>query len=435
MHSNSPLTDRLRRLLPETPFLRKLLMLASGTMAGQAILVLSSPLLTRMFTPAEFGGFAVFAAIAAIAGIGTGLRFDFAIPIVRDDADAAALVGMTVLCSVATTALAVLAIWLGRTWLGELTDMSTFWIWLWLLPLAMLLWGLGCAMSFWSVRRGRFAVNGTAFTLQAGSQAGSQLIFGLFGGGVPGLIVGFIIGYFARLGYYVVRVPRVEWALFAQPRLSQIWHNALVNWRYPAMALPSQLLESTCQMAPVIIVAWLFGPGTAGWYALGQRIIGLPVRVLSEAASQVLLGELRHLDGQGLHRFFLRTVFLFTGLGLIGMIPVFLFAPPVFAVVFGEPWREAGIIVQLLVPFYLLRFVVMPISQVLYYLQRQGLVLLSSILTTLAMLGSFGAGYYRALDAQATILLFSLTSSASLALYLAVTWVLTKNANANLLRE
>ena len=435
MHSNSPLTHRLRRLLPETPFLRKLLMLASGTMAGQAILVLSSPLLTRMFTPAEFGNFAVFAAIAAIAGIGTGLRFELAIPIVRDDVDAAALVGMTVLCSVATTALALLAIWLGRAWLGELIDMSTFWMWLWLLPLAMLLWGLGSAMSFWSVRRGRFAVNGTAFTMQAGGQAGSQVVFGLLGAGVPGLIIGFVFGYFARLGYYALRVPRVEWALFARPGLSRVWHNAIANWRYPALALPSQLLESICQMAPVIIVAWLFGPGTAGWYALGQRIVGLPVRVLSEAASQVLLGELRHLDGQNLHRFFLRTVFLFTGLGLLGMVPVLLFAPPIFAFAFGEPWREAGIIVQLLVPFHLARFVVIPISQVLYYLERQALVLLSSILTTLAMLGSFATGAHLALDSQATILLFSLTSSASLALYLAVTWILTKNASPNLERE
>lgn len=435
MHSDSPLTDRLRRLLPETSFLRKLLMLASGTMAGQAILVLSSPLLTRLFTPAEFGGFAVFAAVAAIAGIGAGLRFELAVPIVREDADAAALVGMAAFCSAVTTALATLVIWLAEPWLGELVGPTMFWLWLWLLPLAMLLWGWGSALSFWSVRRGRFAVNGTAFTLQSGGQAGSQLVFGLFSAGVPGLITGFLVGYLVRFGYHAVRVPRPEWALIARPRPGLIRHAVVRNWRYPALALPSQLLESICQMAPVILVAWLFGPGTAGWYALGQRIIGLPVRVLSEAASQVLLGELRHLDSHRLHHFFLRTVFLFAGLGLLGMLPVLLFAPPLFALAFGEAWREAGVIVQLLVPFHLMRFVVIPISQVLYYLQQQAFVLLSSVLTTLAMLGSFGAGYYWSLEAQPTILLFSLTASASLALYLAVTWVLTKITAPSLSRE
>lgn len=431
MHSNSPLRGRLRRLLPETSFLRKLLMLASGTMAGQAILVLSSPLLTRLFTPAEFGGFAVFAAVAAIAGIGTGLRFELAVPLVRKDVDAAALVGIAACCSLATTALAVLVIRLGEPWLGELVGPTTYWLWLWLLPLAMLFWGWGSALSFWSVRRGRFAVNGTAFTLQSGGQAGSQLVFGLVSAGVPGLITGFVVGYLVRFGYHAWRVPRAEWALGARLRTARIRHSAVTNWRYPAFALPSQLLESICQMAPVILVAWLFDAGTAGWYALGQRIIGLPVRVLSEAASQVLLGELRHLDRQELHRFFLRTVVLFIGLGLLGMVPVLLFAPPLFAIAFGEAWREAGTIVQLLVPFHLMRFVVIPISQVLYYLKRQAFVLLSSVLTTLAMLGSFGAGYYWSLEAQPTILLFSLTASTSLALYLAVTWILTKNIKIN----
>ncbi|MEO1020499.1 MAG: lipopolysaccharide biosynthesis protein, partial [Pseudomonadota bacterium] len=82
---------RLIGLLPETPFLRKLSILASGTVLGQALVILSSPLLTRLFTPAEFGVFAVFAGLAGIAGGLAGLRYEFAIPVMEADADAAAL--------------------------------------------------------------------------------------------------------------------------------------------------------------------------------------------------------------------------------------------------------------------------------------------------------------------------------------------------------
>ncbi|WP_373488174.1 lipopolysaccharide biosynthesis protein [Blastomonas sp.] len=429
MNRISLLRHRVRRLLPETSFLRKLLMLAGGTVAGQAILVLSSPLLTRLFTPAEFGAFAVFAAVVAIAGMGTGLRFELAIPIVRDEADAAGLVGMTVLCTLVTTGLALLFMWQTDVRALINTPDVGLWLWLWLLPLAMLLWGLGSALSFWSVRRGRFAVSGKALTMQFGSQAGSQLAFGFAGAGTPGLIVGFLLGYAARSAYHAVRVPRDEWQLFAAQGPTKIWHSAITNWRYPLMALPSQLLESICQMAPVIIMAWLFGPATAGWYALSQRIMGLPVRVLSEAASQVFLGELRHIESHDLLRFFLRTLLFFTIIGLFGLIPIVILAPPLFALVFGETWRAAGTMVQLLAPLYLLRFVMMPISQVLYYLKRQAFVLLSSILTALAMIGSFSVSYIFALEANEAILLFSLTSSVSLVIYLGVTWIVAKNGS------
>ncbi len=429
MNRFSLLRHRVHRLLPETPFLRKLLMLASGTVAGQAILVVSSPLLTRLFTPSEFGVFAVFAAVVAIAGMGTGLRFEMAIPIVQDDADAAGLFSMTVLCTLLTTGLAALFVWQAGAWFRTLINTPELGPWLWLLPLAMLLWGLGSALSFWSVRRGRFAVNGKAVTLQFGSQAGSQLAFGFAGAGMPGLVVGYLLGYAGRSGYHALRVPRAEWQLFAAQRPARIWQSAITNWRYPLMALPSQLLESICQMAPVIVMAWLFGPATAGWYALSQRIMGLPVRVLSEAASQVFLGELRHIESRDLLRFFLKTLLFFTAIGLFGMLPVLFFAPSAFALVFGESWRTAGVMVQLLAPLYLLRFVVMPISQVLYYLKRQGLVLISSILSTLAIIGSFSASYVLELDAHDAILLFSLASSVSLMIYLLVTWLLAKQAS------
>jgi O-antigen/teichoic acid export membrane protein len=45
----------LGRLLPESAFLRKLSVLASGSILGQVLVILSSPFLTRLFTPEEFG--------------------------------------------------------------------------------------------------------------------------------------------------------------------------------------------------------------------------------------------------------------------------------------------------------------------------------------------------------------------------------------------
>jgi O-antigen/teichoic acid export membrane protein len=420
--------NKLRALLPDKAFLRKCWLVASGTIAGQALVVLSSPLLTRLYTPEEFGLFAVFGALAGIAGTATGLRFEYAVPLLRDDRDAAAMVGLVALTSILLGLAAMVGIWFFGAFLVRAVEAPSLEAWLWLLPPAIVIWGFGSALSYWSVRRGTYGVNGFNRTLQLGSQTAGQVGLGITGLGAPGLILGYVLGYVIRTGHYLWRLTAAERRVLARPSPGRIWRNARDHWRYPAFAFPSSLLAQTSQLAPALLVAVLFGPAMAGFYALGQRIVGLPVRMLSEAGSQVFLGEMRDLAHADLRRLFLRTIILFTGLGLIGMLPVMLFAQPLFVLIFGEAWREAGLLVQLLLPLYLARFVSLPISQLLHALNRQDMHLFLAILGNLALVFSFGAGYLLALDVLTTILLFSLSSTAISIGRLVVCWRLVRRA-------
>jgi O-antigen/teichoic acid export membrane protein len=420
----------LRRWLPEISFLRKLSILAGGTLLGQALVVLSSPLLTRFFTPEEFGVFAVFGALAGILAAIVALRFEFAVLVATDDEDAAALVMVTIVAAAAMALLQAFLIWRLGAWFVAVVDTPALAGWLWLLPPATFTWGIGSALAQWSIRRNTYAVNGVNRTLQLGSQAGGQVVLGLLGAGAPGLIVGYMGGYVVRTGHYLRYLPAGDRLLFLSRRPAALWRNARTHWRYPAFAFPSGLLHSSCDLAPVFLIAALYGPTMAGWYGLGQRVLALPMQMLSQVASQIFLGETRGLDGPALHRLFLRTLTLFAGLGVVGMLPLLLYGPELFAFVFGTPWREAGHIVQLLVPLYLVRFIVQPVSQLLYALKRQAIHLLSAGFNALALIGSFGAGYAFEFDAYATILLYSLTSSLAFLFYLGISWHLARQGRA-----
>jgi O-antigen/teichoic acid export membrane protein len=418
--------QRLTGLLPEISFLRKLSALVGGTLAGQALVILVSPLLTRLFTPEEFGVFAVFAALAGILGASATLRFEYAVPVAANDEDAAALVMVAIVATGLTAALQTLLIWYFGARLVTVVEAPALAGWLWLLPPASLTWGFGSALAHWSIRRNTYAVNGLNRTLHLGSQAGGQVVFGLLGTGGPGLIVGYLVGYVVRVGHYLGSLRVGERRLLRSQPPAALWRRACESWRYPAFAFPSGLLHNSAELVPVFLVAALYGTSVAGLYALGQRVMSLPMQMLSQVASQVFLGELRGLDPAAIHRLFLRTIALFTGLGLLGMVPLLLFAPALFAIVFGETWRESGSIVQLLVPLYLVRFIVQPISQLLYAFGRQAIHLLSAGLAMLALLASFGAGHVLDLDAHLTILLYSLTSSATFLLYLWISWAMAR---------
>ena len=89
----------LRLATPDRPHphrsARRLALLSGGTLLGQLLLVLVSPLLTRLYVPAEFGVLAVFMSLNGILGGIASLRYEHGVIAARDEADAVDMVWVT----------------------------------------------------------------------------------------------------------------------------------------------------------------------------------------------------------------------------------------------------------------------------------------------------------------------------------------------------
>jgi O-antigen/teichoic acid export membrane protein len=172
-----------------------------------------------------------------------------------------------------------------------------------------------------------------------------------------------------------------------------------------------------------VLLAILYGPAVAGWFGLGQRVMGLPAKLLAQAASQVFLGEAPNLGSDAaVRRLFLRSAAGFALLGLVGMAPVLVLGPSLFALVFGEPWREAGTMAALLVPQHLARFIVVPISQTLNIYGRQDLHLTAAAVNASALALAFGLARPLGLGPVAAVAAYSAGSTAAYLLYLWFAW-------------
>src|SRR5947209_3080202 len=66
--------------------------LASGTAVAQLVGLLAAPLIARLFSPAAFGGLALFAAISGTISVIACWRYELAIVIPEKDQDAGVLV-------------------------------------------------------------------------------------------------------------------------------------------------------------------------------------------------------------------------------------------------------------------------------------------------------------------------------------------------------
>jgi O-antigen/teichoic acid export membrane protein len=386
------------------------------------------PVLTRLYSPEAFGLFSVFAALNGIFGIVMAGRYEFGIPLSERDQDAAGLAIAGAMVSCVLTVLATVLVWVFGEQLSSATDMPELVSLLWLLPPILFLTGIGQPLEFWSIRRDTMRLNAATRVAQYGGQAASQVVLGVVGAGAIGLTIGYGLGYLTRAVLFVVKLTHADRNILATTRFAQVRRVAWSMRRYPFLTMLSSMVKSGTQFLPTILFATFFGPAVAGGFDLAQRILAVPVRLVGSAASQVFLAEASQRSVADLLRLFSRTVPRFLLLGALGMAPIMIAGPFLFAFAFGEPWREAGSFAQALAVLQLARFVQAPTSQSFNILGRQDLELRTAMLGAISLAASFGLIALLDVGPATAVLIYSISSSIGNVAMLHLTWQTARKA-------
>lgn len=148
--------NQLRRLLPKNTFARSVSVLVGGTFSAQLLLVLTAPLLTRLYSPEDFGLLAVYASLLALIGVISSLRYELAIPLPEDDGEAANVAVLCLILVVISTILTGVLVLLMGSAIAAALGVPTLAGYLWLLPVGVLLTGFYSVFNYWAVRTKRF---------------------------------------------------------------------------------------------------------------------------------------------------------------------------------------------------------------------------------------------------------------------------------------
>jgi O-antigen/teichoic acid export membrane protein len=271
---------------------------------------------------------------------------------------------------------------------------------LWLLPAGILMSGLYQVLNFWTVRRGVFKrIAQTKFS-QSFGQAITQVVLGLFNVGALGLLIGDLFGRAGGSGTFALAFAKEDRRVLKSISWSGIKRVAGRYMNFPVLSGSSALLNSAATQLPAILLAGFFGVMTAGWFALGQRVVTAPLSFVSLSVSQVYTNEAARLARDDVLAFkdlYLRTA---KHLFVVGIIPVLLLAvggPWLFSVVFGEAWTNAGMFLRILSLMLVFQFVASPLSYTLDVLERLGWELgwnaLRLVLSISGMMVAYKAGY------------------------------------------
>ena len=363
--------------------LRAVLTLLAGGALAQALPLLLGPWLTRLYRPEDFGVYHLFAALAANAAVVACARYEFALPLARDEAEATALRTLCLRLLAFTVALCAVA---AAAW-----ALSTGTIWPLWLPAAVGALGLVSLATLNATRAQRFRSLAVARVVQHGGGALAQGVAGLFHAGVTGLIVAPIaaaLATVATLGWPgPTRAARAQWRAVAKAHRS-----------FPLLNTPHAFLGALQDTLAVALVAASLGPAAAGAWGLALRYLKAPATLVGGAVSQALYPRLaagNNADGRCTaagRALVLRTMALLALLAAPLVVGLWLLGPALFAWAFGPAWADAGELARALALYIGLHFVASPLGVVTMAWQAQAWALRLAVVGQVVFVGALAGG-------------------------------------------
>ncbi len=414
------------RILPGHGFARSITVLAGGAALGQGVALLASPILTRLYSPEDYGVLGVYAAILGMITVVASLRYEYALPLPEDDATAANVLAVCLLLLCGTVALAsILVLCWGRE-IVRWVDAPALERYLWLLPLGMLGAGAYQILNYWTVRKRNFSrLAGTRITRGAG-RAVIQIGMGLTHVGPLGLVLGQIAGETAGTASLARAAWRGDRATLREVNPQRMWAAAKRYRRFPLLSGSADVLDGLVVQLPQLLFAAFYGIKVAGWFSLGQGVIAAPLSIVVDSVSQVLFGEAARLardDLRSMRRLFLKLIARLALLGGLPVVAICVLAPWFFTVVFGPGWEEAGRYVQVMGIMFAARTAVIPSAQLLNILERQDLYFLWDAIRLALVVGTLIAGKVLGVAPVTSVTLYSLSMAVAYAFLAILVWI------------
>lgn len=375
-------------------FVRQVLSLGSGVIVAHAITLAVSPLITRIYTPEEFGLFSLFNSLVVVLTLIATGTYEYSIVLPKEDRVAVSLFKVSICSTLLFTAGCYLLLFPAAPYVSDLTALSI--PFLMLVPLGVLFHSAMGSFTYWFNRNEYFDEFARAKISMAGGTGLIQLGIGFAGATSVGLLIGLIAGRIFSVGTMAIQKTNQIKQLFCQWSKTDMVNAASKYSDHPKFVLLSSLLSSVAIEIPVFLITSLFGSQELGFYGLAIRVLMAPVTLVSMSVGHVYFQKFaaRKHQGMELAPYILK---LWSVLFLVGIVPfslLFLFSEQAFSFIFGESWVASGTVAAILSPMLFFMFLTNPTSKSLLVLDKQRVMPLFSASFLIVRLGTLLTGYY-----------------------------------------
>lgn len=362
----------LKRFSEKGGFARSVGILAAGSSAGHVVTAATMPLLSRLYSPADFGTLSLFTSATVVVTVAACLRFDVAIALPPDEKTAICLLTLAI-GSAGMVSLALgLALWaIGPAQLNPLVGSALTDLWIWI-PFTIFIAAVGAALQNWNIRNSAFTATATAKLVQATLTSTTQTLLGWLSFGAWGLILGALAGFLANalvLTKSLLAIPRNSITAIKPAR---IFATAKEYRRFPVYSTWEALLNASAMYVPLILIGSMGSVETVGYIMLAMYTIQAPLVLLGTAVAQVYLSKAAESYREGnLAGLTLRVLSGLMKIGLPALAAISVAAPLAFPLIFGPAWSISGWLVLWMMPWFIFQFLSTPLSMAMSVIGKQ----------------------------------------------------------------
>lgn len=335
----------LKKIL-KSKFAKNVIIVATGAVGAQAITLLLSPLITRIYGPEAFGILGTFTSLTKVIIPVAALTYPVAIVLPKSDINARKIMKFSLYLTVLVSIISVLILALFKHNIIGLFNLEDIEFLIYLIPLVILFAGIMQVSEQWIIRTNQFSINAKTTFLQSVITNLSKVGIGFF---YPTAVVLVIIqacteGLKALL--ITLSIRKMNYKSINKNNEKNLSYKELVKKHkdFPLYRAPEELFSSLSQNLPILLLTSFFGPAAAGFYTIGRTVLSMPSRLIGKAIGDVFYPRITEAanTGENLSKLIKKATFALVGVGIIPFSLVILFGPLLFSFVFGTEWTTAG---------------------------------------------------------------------------------------------
>lgn len=378
-------------------FASNVITLIISNILAQSIPFFIAPLLTRIYSPREFGLCAVFTGISFLLSVLATGRYELAINLPKTSKQAFSILLLSLLltCIFSIFLMGVIFFW-GKDILFMLgkSEMDSL---IYFLPFSVFLISVYQCLTYWCTRKKYYKQLAINKITQSSFIGVFQLLSSILGLIKVGLIVGEIVGRIVSTVLILTAILRRDKKQFVFIRYYRFIIVAKRYIDFPKYLILSHGINTLSSLTPVLFSGVFWGSSFAGFVALADRVLRAPIDLIGGAIRDVIRQEMadEYAKKNKCNIIFLKVFKILITVSLIIFIPLFFLLPSLFTFVFGLEWRVAGEYAQILIPMIAMGLVASPLSIMYIIAEKQQLDLFMQLLRlSFTIVSVLGGVYY-----------------------------------------
>jgi lipopolysaccharide exporter len=375
---------RTRQLL-KNEFIQNVLSLFTGNALAQVITLVTIPILTRMYTPEEFGTVALFIGIVSVFSVASNGRYDMAVVLPKKNGQAFHLLlgSIVIVAIISLLTLLIVIVFYDR--ITGMFDAKIYRKIIWLLPLCIFLVGSHKSLTYWFNRTRSFRLIGVNRIIQNTGQAGVRLGRPLFANGHWGLVMGFLVGELLSWSTMVFQLFKKEYWRLRYISIKTVLNTFREYINFPAYLMPMGILNSFSTYLLVFALSIISSSTLVGHYERAWRVINFPLALISSSFGSVFYEKMNRTTNR--RKLYLYSYFGNLGVAIIILFPIAIWGEAIFSFVLGSDWVVAGRISRIILPLTIFSFATECVSTTFSIVKKNQLLLIWQIVYLVMAIG------------------------------------------------